>query len=502
MKKKDISIIVGCVALAAVIGGTTISAKSNENELSVNVPNAGIASVLENCSTESSEQKAELSALITRTVMASSGDASGEGENIEDKNDNQEPSSGDEAKVTSSEDTTDETKDEATAETGTVAETQAETTNQPETTTQPATEAATEEPTTEETTTEETTTEEPSFYDTIAMSQVDNYVNVRSMPSTDGEIVGKIYNNCAATIVETVGEWYKIESGNVQGYIKAEYFVTGDEAEAVALQCRNVFATVTTEVLNVRAGQGTDTELLTQLPYGGEFDVIEYGDGWVYLDVDGDVQGWVSMDYVDISVHFDTAITLEEEQAKIAEEERLAREAEEAARIAEEARRAEEAAAAERARQEAEAQQAQQQAAAQEAQQVYEATAAESDSASALRNAVVAYALQFVGNPYVYGGTSLTNGTDCSGFTLSVYANFGYSLNRVSGDQASNGVAVSLDSLLPGDLLFYSNGGSGIGHVALYIGNGQVVHASTPATGIKISDYMYRTPITARRIIN
>ena len=160
------------------------------------------------------------------------------------------------------------------------------------------------------------------------------------------------------------------------------------------------------------------------------------------------------------------------------------------------------AAAAERDRQAAEARRAQQNEAAREAQQAYENTVNESDSASAMRNAVVAYALQYVGYPYRYGGTSLTNGTDCSGFTLSVYAHFGYGLNRVSSDQAYNGVEVSIDSLLPGDLLFYSNGGRGIGHVALYIGNGQVVHASTPATGIKISDYMYRTPITARRIIN
>ena len=465
MKRKDVSIIVGCAVVAAAIGCTTINAQNRTNELSVNIPNAGIASVLDNYNTESDDQKAELSALITQTVMVAENTAPEQKDNI----DNQKSSA--EAAESTSADMT-------------------EAATEPQTTV-PETEPVTEEP----------TTEEPSFYDTIAMSQVDNYVNVRSIPSTDGEILGKIYNNCAATIIETVGDWYKIEYGNVQGYIKAEYFVTGDAAEAVAMQCRNVFATVTTEVLNVRAGQGTDTELLTQIPYGGKFDVIEYGDGWVYLDIDGDVQGWVSMDYVDISVHFNTAITLEEEQAKLEEEARRAREAEEAARIAEEARRAEREAAAERDRQAAEAERAQQAEAAREAQQAYENTVNESDAASAMRNAVVAYALQYVGYPYVYGGTSLTNGTDCSGFTLSVYAHFGYGLNRVSADQAYNGVEVSIDSLLPGDLLFYSNGGRGIGHVALYIGNGQVVHASTPATGIKISDYMYRTPITARRII-
>ena len=119
-----------------------------------------------------------------------------------------------------------------------------------------------------------------------------------------------------------------------------------------------------------------------------------------------------------------------------------------------------------------------------------------------MQSAVVAYALQFVGNPYVYGGSSLTNGTDCSGFTMAVYAHFGYGLPHSSGSQSGCGYAVSLDSLQPGDLLFYTNdGGSGIGHVALYIGGGQIVHASTPATGIKVSSAFYRTPVAARRIV-
>ena len=356
------------------------------------------------------------------------------------------------------------------------------------------TEQVTEPVTEEQTTEEETTTPEPvetSVYDSIAMSQVDNYVNVRSIPSTDGEIVGKIYNNCAAIIVGTEGDWYKIESGNVSGYIKSEYFVTGEAAKAVAIQCGYVNATVTTETLNVRDGQGTENRLLTQLPEGGVFDVIQYGDGWVYLNVDEDIQGWVSMDYVDIDVRFDTAITLEEEQAKIEEERRRAAEAAEAERIANEAKRAEE----ERKRQ--------QQAAQQEnvPSQVSINETYDTSTSSAVRNAIVAYALQFVGNPYVYGGSSLTNGTDCSGFTMSVYAKFGYSLPHQSASQSGCGTRVSLDSLLPGDLLFYSNGGSGIGHVALYIGGGQVVHASTPSTGIKISSANYRTPICAVRIV-
>ena len=448
VNKKNIAVLTGCLAMSVIAGAGTIYAQSKTEKLSVYIPNAGIALALDNYDIEDDEKKAELSALIKHTVAA-----------------------------------TQEGTEEKTTE------------PMPETTTEPVTE---EETTTEETTTEETTTEAPvetSVYDSIAMSQVDNYVNVRSLPSTDGEIVGKIYNNCAATILGTEGDWYKIESGNVTGYIKSEYFVTGEEAKAVAIQCGYVKATVTTETLNVRDGQGTDNRLLTQLPEGGEFDVIQYGDGWVYLNVDEDIQGWVSMDYVDIDVVFDTAITLEEEQAKLEEERRLAEEAAEAERIANEAREAEQ-----RRKQEA----AQQAAASQKETEQTTTTVNETydtSTSAALRNAVVAYALQFVGNPYVYGGSSLTNGTDCSGFTMSVYAKFGYSLPHQSGSQSGCGTRVSLDSLLPGDLLFYSNGGSGIGHVALYIGNGQVVHASTPSTGIKISSANYRTPICAVRII-
>lgn len=441
MDKKGIGIVAGCIIASVTIGVGTISAQNAKtNKLSTDIPSAGIAVALKNYQFDNEDRKAELSALITNKVAIAA-----------------------------------ETKPEETT-------TQAETT-------------------TEEVTTEETTTEEPkekSIYDSIAMSQVDNYVNVRTEPNTDSEIVGKIYNNCAATIVGTEGDWYKIESGNCTGYIKSDYFVTGEEAKAIAIQCGYVNATVTTETLNVRDGQGTDNRLLTQLPEGGVFDVIQYGDGWVYLNVDEDIQGWVSMDYVDISVKFDTAITLEEERAKIEEEERRAAEAREAERIAREAKEAEAA----RKAQANKNSSSNNSSKPTQAPTVNVSEGTDTSSSSALRNAVVAYALQFVGNPYVYGGSSLTNGTDCSGFTMSVYANFGYSLPHSSGSQSGCGTRVSLDSLLPGDLLFYTNGGSSIGHVALYIGNGQVVHASTPSTGIKISSANYRTPLCAVRIIN
>lgn len=462
VKKKGIVSVTGLLAITMIAGTVTINAQSQKKEkLSMNIPDAGIAVALKNYDNKDENKKAEISAIMKDKVKEAQPQA-------EQQTDAAQP------------------------------ETQAQT---------PA---------------------QTSIYDTLAMSQVEDYVNVRALPNTDAEIVGKIYNNCAATIIGTEGDWYKIKSGNVEGYINSQYFVTGEQAKAIATQCGFVNATVKTETLNVRESQNTDSRVLTQLPEGETYDVIQYGDGWVYLSVDGDIQGWVSMEFVDIDVKYNTALTLQEEQEKIAEEQKRAEEAAEAERLAKEAQAQKEAEEAKKAK-EAEAarikeQEKKSQAAANAAknetpkassnnnsnaskqvkEEPVQSTAnVDTSSSSALRNAVVAYALQFVGNPYVYGGTSLTNGTDCSGFTMSVYAHFGYGLPHQSGSQSGCGVAVSTSSLLPGDLLFYSDGsGNGISHVALYIGNGQIVHASTPATGIKVSGAFYRTPMCAVRIIN
>ncbi len=334
--------------------------------------------------------------------------------------------------------------------------------------------------------------EEKSIYDDVAIAKVENYVNVRKKPSTESKIVGKIYDGCAATILGEENGWYQIESGNVKGYIASQYFLTGEDGRKAALKEGYVIATVNTETLNVRKSKSTESTILTQIPIEGVYDVIKYNDEWVYLNIDGDIQGWVAREYVDISVDYDTAMTLKEEKAMLEEKERLAREAEEAA---------------ERLRQEQEAAQSYE-----EEQQYYEdsnddyeeteySAPSTSASGSATQDAVVAYARQFIGNPYVYGGTSLTNGADCSGFTMGVYAQFGYSLPHSSAAQSGYGTDVSLDSLEPGDLLFYSNGG-GIGHVAIYTGGGQIVHASTERTGITVSDAFYRTPVCAKRLVN
>ncbi len=199
------------------------------------------------------------------------------------------------------------------------------------------------------------------------------------------------------------------------------------------------------------------------VPEGEDFLVLDETDGWVMINMEeGD--GWVSKDYVDIRTEFVEAESKAEEEARLAKE-------------AEERRKAQEAARASQAAQQG--QQTQPQAPAQ-------GTDYAVGEGSELGVAVAEFALQYVGYPYVYGGTSLTNGADCSGFVMSVYANFGVSLPHSSKADRSQGYAVDgIENAQPGDLICYS------GHVALYIGNGQIVHASNSRTGIIVSDVNY-----------
>lgn len=402
-------------------------------------------------------------------------------------------------------------------------------------------------PTEETTPAEETTTQESSEFDNIAVSRCYDYVNVRTEPNTESEIVGKIYDGCAATILERVDDWYKIESGNVEGYIKAEYFVTGKDAETLAAELATTYAIVNTTTLRVRADADINSDCVTMVPLGEEFVVMEEKDGWAKIEIDASTSGWVSLEYLDTRVEFDKAISVEEEEAKLAEQEAARVRAEEArARADEEARRAREEAqrlAEQRAKEEADRQAAaaaQQQAETQapaspadEAAPTEEGPASPADevaeplspldeepaeeappsatevaaeetpvaaSNETLREAIVAYALQFVGRPYVYGGNSLTNGTDCSGFVKLIYQDFGYNITRRASTQYNDGRRISIDEIQPGDLIFYGNGE--VDHVTMYIGNGQVVHASTARTGIKISSVNYRTIYGAVSIID
>lgn len=311
--------------------------------------------------------------------------------------------------------------------------------------------------------------EEESFK-SLVIADVNDYVNIRSIPSEDGEILGKLYDNSVGEFISEQDGWYEITSGSVTGFVKGMYCVTGDDAVELAKEVGTRIATVTTTTLYVREEPSTDSPVIGMVPIEDELLVMEELDGWAKVNIEeGD--GYVSLDYVTLSTEFVKAESKAEEEARLAKEEAERKAAQEAAAKAAAAKSS----------------------ASGSSQTV--AVPAVSGSGSELGKSVANYACQFVGNPYVWGGTSLTNGADCSGFVMSVYANFGVSLPHSSSADRSVGSAVNgLENAQPGDIICYS------GHVAIYIGGGQIVHASTSKTGIIISNANYRSILSIRRI--
>ena len=241
--------------------------------------------------------------------------------------------------------------------------------------------------------------EQKGEYSDMAFANVQSFLYIRSEPTTDSEWVGKLYPDYAAKITGPVGEWTAVESGDVTGYVKTEYILTGAEAQTYA------------------------ENLVTEAQQEGKEEAEA----------------------------FNYAVSRESEEAQMTQE-------------------------------------------VQENVQQTETTEVSAQPASN-GQAIVDYACQFIGNPYVWGGTSLTDGADCSGFVQSVFAHFGISLPRTTYDQINAGVEVSYDQAMPGDLICYD------GHVAMYIGGGQIVNAQNPEQGIGISPATYTTILSVRRIV-
>ncbi len=269
-------------------------------------------------------------------------------------------------------------------------------------------------------------------YKNLGFSEVDGNLNVREEASKDSSVVGKLTNHNAVEIKSTSkdGKWYEVTSGNVEGYVSTAYILTGDDALALADDLIATYATVNVSTLNVRSKASTDSNIITKVNDAEDLLVTSISDDWIEVAID-DYTAYVAAEFVTLSNKFPTGKTIKELHY--------------------------------------------------------------GSDVSDTRVALCEYALQFVGNRYVWGGSSLTNGTDCSGFTMRVFAKFGVSLPHYSGAQPSYGTRINAEDAKPGDLFFYGSGR--ISHVAIYIGNGQIVHAASSREGIKISSAYYQTPI-------
>ena len=409
----------------------------------------------------------------------------------------------------------------------------------------------------------------------LIFAQCEEYINVRSEADENSEVLAKLYNDGSATVEETEDNgWYKIKSGNAEGYVKAEYFATGEQAKEIADQVAYNVAVVNAEALNIRTAPSEESDVIDVAEQSQELEVVDTSGDWATVALGNDVYGFIHPDYCEYKTYYPTAVTLEEEAAR---EEAMRRAEEAKAQAAEEASHEETADNSEAVSEDTSYSEESGSADASyddgsaSADTAYDDGSASTDTSyddgsasantsyddgsastdtsydsgstgtdtsydngststdtsydngstntdtsydngntstdtttdssasdSSLGQQIADYAVQFVGNPYVYGGSSLTNGTDCSGFTMSVMANFGIGLARTAADQSYGGTSVAISDIMPGDLLFYSDG-SGISHVALYIGGGQIVHAATESQGIIISNYNYDTPVCAAR---
>ena len=304
-------------------------------------------------------------------------------------------------------------------------------------------------------------------YDNLVIFKKSGYMNVRSTPENKGDdnVIGKLTSKAAGDIIETLDGWYKIKSGTVTGYIAAdpELIATGQEAKDLAMQNATQMAIITTDVLNVRVEPNTDSKIWTQIVKDERYPVVDQQDGWVQIDLgsvdaedgsqDGDEKAYISTRDNNVEVRYALNEAIKFTPAK-------------------------------------------------DSSSGASSDGSGSSTKQSRRSQLVNYALQFVGNRYVWGGTSLTNGVDCSGFTMRVMEKFGVSLPHYSGSQAQMGKKVTSATMKPGDLILYAGSNGKVNHVAIYIGNGRIVHAASRRSGIKTSTWNYRTPVAIRSMLD
>lgn len=338
---------------------------------------------------------------------------------------------------------------------------------------------------------------EESEYSNLAIANVNNYVNVRSTPDTNGEVVGKMYDDSVAQIVSVVGEgeeeWFQVVSGSVEGYIKSEYFIYGDAAAEVIDDYVTRYAVVKADRLNIREEPDVTAKRIGYMDHDEKGQLLELGDEWVKVLYTEGNEGYAARQYVAIEEQFVYAKSIEEEEQERQAQQILVERGQESEELTPENTAIQPTAVQSTAMQATETQaMAVQTTEIQPTAVPMTASSAGYANASELRSGIVDYAMQYLGNRYISGGRSLEGGTDCSGFTCYTYAAFGYSLSRTpQGQWGSNGRTVTLEEAQPGDIVCYASGGGKCTHVGIYVGNGKIIHSANSRRGVVINDIDY-----------
>ena len=298
-----------------------------------------------------------------------------------------------------------------------------------------------------------------------AVCAVGDYIYLRSLPQDSAcDPVGIFYHNAVAEVLEVEGEWTKVRSGNVTGYLLSEFLLTGEEAQPIIEAAKVVTGTVNTENLAMRMGPDEKSELIEILPLGEEVVVYETVGDWVRVRSE-EGEGYVFASFLKTKASYITALTNEEVSAQ--EKLALRKEMEEKARRG----------------------------IAYNALNGKPSHFVSREDSNVHGREVAEFALQFVGNPYVWGGVSLTDGCDCSGFVMSVYKEFGFTLTHSTEIDQTEGIGIaSIEEAEAGDIICYQ------GHVAIYIGDGMVVHAAGTGKGIRVDMACFDNIITVRRM--